>query len=118
MKIPKYNTEYFEGKTAPYIDWVGGGNFDGYLIQKILKFREEDNKVELHTRVINKIRYDGTVEDSVINGTYKQTEKDTLTLVFDNFEMRGKILGENDEIIAFSVWSKLVNKTEVYKINE
>ena len=24
----KYDSEYFEGITAPYIDWVGGGNFD------------------------------------------------------------------------------------------
>lgn len=41
-----------------------------------------------------------------------------LTLSFDNFEMRGKILGDNEDIIAFSVWYKTLKKNEVYKINE
>jgi len=114
----KYDSEYFEGITAPYIDWVGGGNFDGYLIQKSLIFRELDNKVELHSKVINAKRYDGNVSDIVLTGYYREIEKETLKLSFDNFEMLGKILGDNKDIIAFSVWDKTLKKNEVYKINE
>lgn len=114
----KYDSEYFEGITAPYIDWVAGGNFDGYLIQKSLIFRELDTKVELHSKVINAKRYDGNVSNTVLTGQYRETEKGTLTLYFDNFEMRGKILGDNEDIIAFSVWYKTLKKNEVYKINE
>ena len=100
MSRIKYKTEYFEGITAPYIDWVGGGNFDGYLIQKSLIFKELDNNVELHTKVINAKRYDGSIFDSVLIGNYRQTDKEMITLTFLNFEMRSKILGGNDEIIA------------------
>jgi hypothetical protein len=114
----KYDSEYFEGITAPYIDWVGGGNFDGYLIQKSLIFRKLDNKVELHSKVINAKRYDGNVSDTLLTGHYRETEKETLTLFFDNFEMRGKTLGDNEDIMVFSVWGKTLNKNEVYKINE
>lgn len=114
----KYDLEYFEGITAPYIDWIAGGNFDGYLIQKSLIFRELDNKVELHSKVISAKRYDGNVSDSVLTGHYQETDKKALKLSFADFEMLGKILGDNEDIIAFSVWSKTVNKNEVYKINE
>lgn len=114
----KYDSEYFEGITAPYIDWVAGGNFDGYLIQKSLIFRELDSKVELHSKVINAKRYDGNVSDTVLTGHYLETEKGTLKLSFADFEMRGKILSDNEDIIAFSVWGKTLKKNEVYKINE
>jgi hypothetical protein len=117
MSKIKYETEYFEGITAPYIDWVGGGNFDGYLIQKILIFKELGKKVELYTKVINDKRYDGSILDSIIIGNYQETDKETITLTFDNFEMRGKVLGDNEEIIAFSLWSKTLNRNEVYKLN-
>lgn len=110
----KYDSEYFEGITVPYIDWVGGGNFNGYLIQKSLIFRELDNKVELHSKVINAKRYDGNVSD-ILTGHYRETEKETLTLSFDNFEMGGKILGDNEDIMAFSVWGKTLNKNESIK---
>ncbi len=118
MKVPKYNLEYFGQITAPYIDWVAGGNFDGYLIQKSLKFIEQNNKVELNTKVVHKKNYDGFIEDSIITGSFRQTEKETLTLTFEHFEMRGKILGENEELIAFSILNSLLNKTEVYRLEE
>lgn len=119
MSEIKYDTEYFEGITAPYIDWVGGGNFDGYLIQKSLVFKEHDKNVELHTKVVNAKRYDGSIFDSVLIGNYRQTDKETITLTFVNFEMRGEILGDHDEIIAFSVWcKKTLNRNEVYKFKQ
>ena len=118
MNKLKYDTEYFEGITAPYIDWVGGGNFDGYLIQKCLKFIELDNRVELHTKVIDKTRYDNNIEDSVIVGSFNYSDKDTITLIFEHFQMRGKVLGVKNKIIAFDVWHTPLKRTEVYKINE
>lgn len=114
----KYDSEYFEGVTAPHIDWIAGGNFDGYLIQKSLIFRELDHKVELHSKVINAQRYDGNVSDTVLTGHYRETENETLSLSFDNFKMLGKILGDNNDIMAFSVWGETLKKNEVYKINE
>jgi hypothetical protein len=114
----KYDIEYFEGITAPYIDWVGGGNFDGYLVQKYLKFIEHNNRVELHTKVIDKTRYDNNIEDSVIIGSFNHSDKDTITLTFEHFQMRGKVLGEKNELIAFDIWNTSLKRTEVYKINE
>ncbi|KOY84310.1 hypothetical protein AD998_21740 [bacterium 336/3] len=118
MNVPKYDIEYFEGITAPYIDWVGGGNFDGYLVLKSLIFKQLNKKVELHTKVVDKTRYDGKIEDSVLIGTFEQSDKDTITLIFEHFQMRGKILGKNEEMIVFDIWHTATKRTEVYKIKE
>lgn len=118
MNIPKYDIEYYEGISASYIDWIAGGNFDGYLVQKSLQFTELDNKVKLYTKVIDKTRYDDDVNDSFITGSFEQTDKDTITLTFENFQMRGIILGENEEILAFDIWHPTIKRTEVYKLKE
>ncbi len=118
MNVPNYDIAYYEGITAPFIDWIAGGNFDGYLVQKSLLFRELDKKVELHTKVIDQTRYDGKIKDSAIIGSFEQSDKDTITLTFDHFQMRGVLLGENKEMIAFDSWHPTIKRTEVYKMKE
>ena len=117
MKTLKFNVEYEEGLTAPYIDWVGGGNFDGYLVRKYLFFYENDNQVRLTTIIINQTNYDNSLKDSFIFGQLHYTDKDTITIDFENFQMRGKILGHEGEFIAFSIWgTQYINKNEVYEL--
>lgn len=119
MKRLKFNIEYEEGLSAPYIDWVGGGNFDGYIIRKYLLFYENDNQVKLTTKIINQSNYGNDLIDSFIIGKFHYSDKETITIEFENFQMRGKILGRQDEFIAFSIWdTQHLNKNEVYELIE
>ena len=49
--IPNFNSEYL-GPYTTIMDWVAGGNFDGYVFRNTLKFIEQDQKVILRTEII------------------------------------------------------------------
>ena len=115
MTNPHFDKEYEQGATAPYVDWVAGGNFDGYIQKKSIIFIEAKNQVIIKNTVIDQSRYDGNAINSEMSGVFKYTDKDTITVTFDKFEMRGKILGE---YIVFSVLKPSMNIkiTEVYQL--
>jgi hypothetical protein len=39
MTKPDFDIEYEEGATAPFVDWVAGGNFNGYIHKKFLEIK-------------------------------------------------------------------------------
>lgn len=114
---PHFETEYKQGPKAGYVDWVAGGNFDGYITQQSISFIEHNNQVLVQTRIIDQSRYDGYAEESETFGSFSDTDKDTITVKYGQLEMRGKILGENKEFIVFSVSHSSGNETwnEVFK---
>ena len=105
MKIENlsYHTLY-EGNFDARIDWVAGGNFDGYVTQTSLYFIEEGSTVIWRRTVLDQSRYDGEAQDLELRGKFRETDKITLTCTFKEFEIRGKILGKNHELIAFAYW--------------
>ena len=120
MTKPHFDSIYLEGPTVGYIDWVAGGNFDGYIMQKSFIFKEENNTVLVKRKVLEQSSYDGVANDSEIEGIFEYGDKDTLIVKYQKFKMRGKILGNNREYIAFSVTHPLVDKgwEEVYTLSK
>ena len=118
MTKPHFDTEYEEGATAPFVDWVAGGNFDGYLLKKSMKFTESNNQVLIKHTVLDQSRYDGIATNSEILGEFEYTDKDTITVKYQEVKMRGKILGDQNEYIVFSVSHPLIDKPtkEVYQL--
>lgn len=114
MTKPHFDLEYKEGPTAPYVDWVAGGNFDGYIQTKSLKFIESNNQVLIKETILDQSRFDGKAINSEIFGKFEYTDKDTITVKYADIEMRGKILGVNREFIVFEIFS--LNIKEVYKL--
>jgi hypothetical protein len=116
----EYGVDYETGTMVGFIDWIAGGNFDGYLYKKALNFSKTGNKVILTSKIIDQSHYDGHKEDVQIVGKYKYTDKVTITCIFDSFEMRGKLLGKNNQYIAFSIFnhdSQGTSREECYKKN-
>ena len=99
---PIFDREYSQGPTAGWVDWVAGGNFDGYVEQKSIIFKES-KEVIIKTVILDQSRYDGNVDDSELAGIFEYTDKDTITINCDQIVMLGKILGENQEFLVFSV---------------
>ena len=121
MEIEKlrYNIDYKGGLVAS-VDWIAGGNFDGYLYKTSLRFLIENNTVIKTRVIIDKSRYDDEIYTQEELGTYSETSKATITCIFDNYKMRGKILGEKNQFIAFSVIYENYNRniTECYEISQ
>ncbi|MCU0440268.1 MAG: hypothetical protein MUC49_20450 [Raineya sp.] len=122
MEIDKLHFDkFYESGISASIDWIAGGNFDGYIYQMLLKFSKEDRLVTLFFKVLDKSRYDDEINDSQIQGEFSIDQQHAAIIcVFENFEMRGSILGNNNEYIAFSVlYSESRYNTEVcYKLKK
>ncbi len=110
----------YEGPFVTYVDWVAGGNFDGYILRKYLNFSKENNCVYKTLSVIDSTRYDGRVEEKVYKGTYEETDKATITCNFENYQMRGKILGNKNQFISFSCTNSSTGfyENECYEIRD
>ena len=108
-----FEEDYIGGPSAE-IDWVAGGNFDGYVYKKILRF-SKDNTVKMTTVILNQSKYDGHLADSEITGNYKNTDHNTITCYFGTREMRGVVLGEQGEYLAFSVHYPGLHTAQIIK---
>lgn len=111
----------YEGPMDACIDWIAGGNFDGYIYKTSLKFTAEKHEVVLTTRIIDQSRFDGIEFDEDLIGRFEFSDKRAIVCQFPNFDMRGRLLGENNEFIAFSIWhNKNRDKSfsRVYKLAE
>jgi hypothetical protein len=108
----KFKVDY-EGLLSAQVDWVAGGNFDGYVYKTILCFYE-DGKVIRTLKILDQSRYDGYKNGSESIGTFRASDTDTITCSFENHIMRGKILGDKDQYLAFSVYGS--NYTECYEL--
>ncbi len=117
MTKPHFEQEYESGAQA-IVDWVAGGNFNGYILKKTLIFKEYSNDVVIRNCILHQDRYDGEESDTKIMGKYEFTDKDTITVKYNDFEMRGKILNNKVEYIVFSVYHPLLktDTTEVYQL--
>ncbi len=111
--------EYIGGFSAE-IDWVAGGNFDGYVYERILRF-SKDNTVKMTNVILDQSRYDGDKANSEITGRYEETDHNTITCYFGTREMRGVVLGEQGEYLAFSVHYPGLHTAQIikecYKLN-
>ena len=109
----------YKGGLSASIDWVAGGNFDGFVYQNILIF-SEDHTVKCLTIVLDQSRYDGEKENSELIGHYEETDHKTITCVFGDYKMRGKVLGNEGEYIAFSGSHPNFKQTysECYQLSE
>lgn len=103
MKIPhlQYDEDYY-GPLSASVDWVAGGNFDGYVYQQRLRFSEKDQKVTLFYDIIDASRYDSKVDAGSVEGHYQATDHETITCSIGETTLRGVLLGPNKSIIAFS----------------
>ena len=92
MKIENlvYNADYNSGPLAR-IDWIAGGNFDGYIYRITLRFSEENNMVTRIVKIIEKSRYDGKISTQELKGTFFETDKRAIMCEFGEFRMHGKI---------------------------
>ena len=117
MTKPLFNTEYVCGAQA-IVDWVAGGNFDGYVFKKSILFKEHTDEVIIQTSILDQGKYDGKKSDSELIGVYEFTDKDTITIKYNDFNMRGKIIRNENEYIVFSVYHPLLktDTTEVYQL--
>jgi hypothetical protein len=119
MEIEKlrYDQDY-KGSLTASIDWIAGGNFDGYIYRVHLRFLKDGNRVIKAVKIVDDSRYDDEAYMEENYGTFSETDKGTITCVFPNFEMRGKILGEANQYIAFSVFlsGNKEHVTECYEI--
>lgn len=115
----RFGLTYESGEMA-IIDWVAGGNFDGYIYKKYLVFYEKDNKVTLELKVINQERSDSSINDNLQEGKFVASDHNTITCIFEGMNMRGKVLGENFEFIAFSIHYPNFNRiiSECYHLKE
>jgi len=120
MTTPHFDNAYEQGPTAPYVDWVAGGNFDGYIIKKSMTFYESNNQVAVQWTVLDQSRYDGSAANTELFGTFEYTGKDTITVKYGALELRGKILGDQKEYIVFSVFCPVerIGQTEVYALKK
>ena len=100
---PNYDVEYLGGISAS-VDWVAGGNFDGYVYKNSLKFIKENQQVILQTEILDKSRYDEEIQSGEIIGNFGFSDHKTITCIFGERRMRGKILGQKKEYIAFSIF--------------
>jgi hypothetical protein len=115
----QYDVDY-KGELMARIDWVAGGNFDGYLYRVHLRFLKENNTVIRAIKIVDDSRYDDDAykEEKYEYGTYSEADERAITCVFPNFEMRGRVLGEINQYIAFSVYfprTKL-HETQCYEL--
>ena len=119
MEIAKlvFNVDY-KGSLFASVDWIAGGNFDGYIIRNSIRFIKENNIVIRTQTVVDKSRYDDDINSSEISGTYFESGHATISCVFEKFEMRGKILGDKNQFIAFSLYSREnnISRTECYEL--
>lgn len=117
MTEPNYNNEYKCGAQAN-IDWVAGGNFTRYVFNKSILFKKENKQVIIKKHIINHGTNDGQLPDSETIGIYEFTDKDTITVKCNDFTMRGKILGKEKVLIAFSVYHPQLKceVSEVYQL--
>lgn len=117
MTLPHFDKVYIQGPTAGFVDWVAGGNFDGYIQQKSIQFNGS-KEVIIKIIILDQSRYDGNVQNSEVKGVFRHTDKNALTIKLENIEMLGKVLGDNGEYIVFSVFHFPSNTgwNEVYKL--
>lgn len=111
MNQPQFEKKYL-GPLSAIIDWVAGGNFDGYVYRQSIVFHENDNSLTARTKILDQSRYDDQRNDSERKGTYSFTDKNTITCQIGQLSMRGKILGENARYIAFSYLHPHSNEQE------
>ena len=94
------NRSYTTGPMAGHIDWIAGGNFDGYIFQLTLIFRE-DGIVEEHFSVVDQSRYDDWIQDTTQTGNYQFSDHGTITVQLGERKMRGLALGEDGKLLVF-----------------
>ncbi len=118
MTKPHFNIEYNKGPEAPFVDWIAGGNFDGYISKESMIFFDSNKQVLIRKTIIDQSRYDGEVSNSERWGTFEYTSKDTITVKYGEVEMRGKILGDKREYIVFDIFKPQpdFNMAKVYEL--
>ncbi len=109
----------YVGSLSASIDWVAGGNFDGYVYRSTLQFYE-DGQVDKRIVVLHQAHYDGTKQDIFSTGQFEYTDHETITCTFGTMKMRGKVLGEDGRFIAFSLMypEQKYPVSEVYELKE
>ncbi|RFM31432.1 hypothetical protein [Chitinophaga silvisoli] len=123
MSIEKivFDKEY-EGPVDAFVDWIAGGNFDGYLYKTSLRFTQAESKVVLTTKIIDQSKFDDrNAHDQDAVGTFSVTDKSAIVCQFGDFEMRGSVVGKEHEFIAFSCWrnkDRANAYSTVYKLTE
>lgn len=104
--ILSFEIPYQTGLTAS-VDWVAGGNFDGYIYQKSLTFFSENNKVVWQKNIIDQSKHDNKLENSALTGTFEFSDHGTITCYFSSFTMRGVCLGDQHQYLVFSTFFEI-----------
>ena len=97
-----YDVDY-QGPLEALVDWIAGGNFDGYIYKTYLRFSRESNTVVSKCKIVDQTAYDDHREDWEQVGTFSfDTVHGAITCTFEKFTLRGRILGDRNQYIAFS----------------
>ena len=118
MTQPHFEVPYETGPIAPFVDWVAGGNFDGYVVKYTLTFHEASNTVTHRKVVVDQSRYDGSVSDAKSTGTFEYSDKNTITVHLSTVTLRGRILREDRSMIVFSYFepASMRGMNEVFQL--
>lgn len=92
----------YKSRTHCIVDWVAGGNFDGYLYEFTLYFIS-DTEVVYEKKIINGRYADDKPREFSINGNYYSSDKAAFICAFPSTRMRCVIVGDENEYIVASI---------------
>ncbi|MFN8395019.1 MAG: hypothetical protein U0176_10260 [Bacteroidia bacterium] len=117
MNRLRFGKNYLGGLKAS-VDWVAGGNFDGYVYRFRMRFENGNGVVTLEKEVLDKSRYDDEVRPLRLVGEYFETDHSTITCRFPDFSMRGVVTGDRGQYLAFSASRGNDSWTECYQLEK
>ena len=109
--------EWYQSGLSANVDWIAGGNFDGSISRLYLKFVSDTNIAELRGDIL--CRMGGRPKTGVIvKGTFEDGGQGAINVIFEGRGMRGFVLGDNNEFIAFDVYFSNFEhrKTEAFEL--
>jgi hypothetical protein len=92
----------YKSGTHCVVDWVAGGNFDGYLYELSLCFIS-DTEVVYEKKIIDDRHADDKPKGFSMNGKYYSSDKAAFICEFPATKMRCVIVGDTNEYIVASV---------------
>lgn len=112
-----YNVKYFSGITA-MVHWIAEDEFNGYILEKTLQFFELNNLVVMTTTILDQSLFNGQKKDLKMKGRFEITPQKKLICSFGSIEMKGKVLGKQNEFLTFSTYKEgqSQSKFESFKI--
>lgn len=94
--------QWYQSGIYASVDWVAGGNFEGGLYRKYLRFLADSSIVEYR---IDKLCERGgqARTGEIFTGKYGSSYKGSISIVLKDYRLNGFVLGDNNEYIACEI---------------